>query len=157
LIFEIPVLLSFISEFFGRITSETRLEYIIGRAIRPNKRSGFYVLRVTPLLSVHSLKVFRVHRERDTKCPQQRIFTGTFTLCLLLDFKLAIIVQEKHRTCQQINVASYVLHVSLRQTCNTRPFFVWVKFPPHPSNVRTKHQGISFLATLATEFIVLTS
>jgi len=80
------VLLSFTSEFFGRNTSETRLEYLTGRTIRPNKRSGFYILRVTPLLSVHSFKVFRVHRERDTKCPQQRIFTGTFTLCLSLDF-----------------------------------------------------------------------
>lgn len=139
------MLLSFTSEFFGRITSETRLEYLIGRAIRPNKRSGFYILRVTPLLSVHYFKVFRVHRKRDRKCPQQRIFTGIFTLCLSLDFKLVIIVQEKHITCQHINAASYVLHVSLRQTCNTRPFFVWVKFPPHSGNGLTKHQDICFL------------
>lgn len=147
------MLLSFTSEFFGRITSETRLEYLIGRAIRPNKRSGFYILRVTPLLSVHSFKVFRVHTERDTKRPQQRIFAGTFALCLSLDFKLAIIVQEKHTTCQHITVACYVLHVSLRQTCNTRPFFVWVNFPPHPSNELTSHQGICFLATFATDLL----
>jgi len=31
--------------------------------------------------------------------------------------------------------------------------FVWVKFLPHPSNVLTNHQGICFLATLATDLL----